>query len=993
MTVKTLFTVYNRMWCLGAIFQLFSVVCAIGQPLHGIGDTIPFQPYFHHLGTDEGLPSNAVYNMHQDQRGHLWLCTDNGVARFNGQEIERFELADQIGSNGVVHVAEASNGNIWFGTYRSEVFFYSPRLDTFIYPGFNSELRGFHNSPWINNMLVTDSSLVLFGRAGMILKLDISGKLDSFKGHTTKYESYTSKVYFQGWQNQAVIVQNNRYLPSVLDSFKRYFPRFEVFRSTVNVALAVEDGLLFGASDHLCWLGENGMPKGVLKLNHPIISIQAYNREEGTVWVGCHSGGATKIVIKDQMSAVETILDGKSITSLLYDDEGGLWVSTGQDGLFFRSNSGLFELNSPEQGRSYLRSSEVHPCLGKLYFGGNEGQVFKMLSSSPPAIEKISQIDKMVTILAGVGQEYVFAYTSGIDGCSINCEEEVKEVARVFPGIYEDHEKGQLRVLRSNSTRLLGFEHPQMDNYEVLSDGWDLGHVKRVITVTDTFCYIIAHGGLAYFNSVNREFGRVKFVENSDLGIQITDFDRLNGDTFLVATNGYGLFCLVENRVVATLNKGNLLGSNRCQAVAIKDSLLWVGSDLGVQEIVFKQGAFFSGRQFRRESGFPISHVNWLECHNGGLIIGTESSVFWLNLEKTTSMSSEPIIQLASFHLDGKGIPPSVAGQYELPHRVGTLEIAFEQRGFKNLFKRLYRYRVIGLNDQWTLNHTGTMLLHRPPPGSYQLEVSGMDGNGHWSTPVEVATFLIPKPFNETLGFKWSIGLIMLVLVLLAFYLQRLRIIRNTKFALSLSGAKNKALSAQLNPHFLYNVLNTVGGAIVKGKQDQSLEIITRFSKLVRQVFDNSHHDLVTLEKEVSAIQSYATLEKDRMGGQLDFQLIIHSDDLRNYLIPPLLIQPLVENAIWHGVSASGSNGRVVLEIMGKHDALVIKIKNTGEAFLSAPQSGLSLTGDTSLSVIVERLALLKKLYGHVVDLNYDTGGEGWTTIATLHFPKISKKE
>lgn len=983
------FTLWFTVWLMFSIFP-FQVLLAqdvfLDKPETG---PIPFQPYFHHLSTSDGLPSNSVYNLHQDSKGHIWLCTDNGVARFNGQEFESFDLGNHVSSNSIVEVAEGLNGQIWFGTYQSEFFFYDPVKDDFSYPGFNDQLHNYHNNPWVEELYVTDSFLVLPGRAGNLLKVDITGDLDSFRIQSKKYSEFVSWVPVPGIGQ--VSVQNKKYVSDILALFPSSY-----FQSTneplQNSVTLVKGGWLFTYGKQMCFLDVNGKPRGMWEAPASIIGVHEYDSINQTAWVGCHAGGAFKISLKDRVGIVESILAGKSVTKIIEDDEGGLWVSTGQDGIYYRGNKGLYELKMPDRVSDFhTQAIAKHACSGKLYVGGNEGQVFSVLMNQKPSVTPIAQLAPLIVQFRNIGSDRLFAYTTSHNASSFGCLGKEEIVNQVFPGMYQDPMNGALTVLRAHKKRLISFEFSKPELFDIVRPDWSYGHLKEVIHISNSMYYLVAHNGLLLYNSSTKDVDAISLTDVPRKGVEVTDVGRLRGDTFLVAANGRGLLILVKNEVLSILSKSNLLASNRCLASVVRGDTLWVGTDKGVQEIILKEGTYCNSRQFRPESGFPISHVNCMEYYRNGLLIGTESSLLWLDLKKTPDNEASPIIQLASIYFDGQIVLPSSIGQFKVPRSKGTLEISFEQRGFKNLFKRLYRYRIEGLDTHWTENNTGNLILHQTLPGAYKLQVSGMNRNGLWSAPTTIASFSIPKPYYATIGFKLSATILVLILIIIFIYAQRLRVERDARITLSLSAAKNKALSAQLNPHFLYNVLNTIGGAIVRGEKNDSLETITRFSKLMRQVFDNSHNDLVVLNREVMAIESYVQLEKKRMAGQLDFQLKTDQVSVDSLMVPPLLLQPLVENAIWHGVSESGENGTVELEIEEGAEILTMKVKNTGEVFKNSSKLDEQFVKESSLSVINERLELLKKLYGSNVGLFYETKQGEWATVAVLHFPKIVK--
>ena len=147
------------------------------------------------------------------------------------------------------------------------------------------------------------------------------------------------------------------------------------------------------------------------------------------------------------------------------------------------------------------------------------------------------------------------------------------------------------------------------------------------------------------------------------------------------------------------------------------------------------------------------------------------------------------------------------------------------------------------------------------------------------------------------------------------------------------------ALKAQLNPHFLYNIFNTIS-ASVPPAQEQTRVLIAKLSDLFRYHLKASQKDLVSIREELDFIQKYLDLEKERLGERLDILLVV-PPDVKEELIPPLILQPLVENAIKHGIAPKIEGGRVEIHINKAADELFFEVKDTGKGSLTMEDAEL----------------------------------------------------
>ncbi len=140
-----------------------------------------------------------------------------------------------------------------------------------------------------------------------------------------------------------------------------------------------------------------------------------------------------------------------------------------------------------------------------------------------------------------------------------------------------------------------------------------------------------------------------------------------------------------------------------------------------------------------------------------------------------------------------------------------------------------------------------------------------------------------------------------------------------------------RALRAQMNPHFIFNCLNSIKSLIQDGHQDKSVTYLTTFSKLIRTLFQNADKKEISLYDEVETCRLYLQLEAMRFDAKFSYSINIDEQvDMKSIQIPALIIQPFIENAIWHGIVPKGSGGTVTLNITAKNEALEICIDDNG---------------------------------------------------------------
>jgi sensor histidine kinase YesM len=189
------------------------------------------------------------------------------------------------------------------------------------------------------------------------------------------------------------------------------------------------------------------------------------------------------------------------------------------------------------------------------------------------------------------------------------------------------------------------------------------------------------------------------------------------------------------------------------------------------------------------------------------------------------------------------------------------------------------------------------------------------------------------------------------------------------EFEQQASQLEMQALRAQMNPHFIFNSLNSINRFILQNNKAQASEYLTKFSKLVRMILQNSQASLITLESELEALQLYLDLEALRFDQHFDYKITVPDDiDTDVLKVPPLIIQPYAENAIWHGLMHKEEKGHLNIEVSQNENHLLFKITDDGIGRRKA--AVIASTKETKhksmgLKITADRIAMLQRLNGN----------------------------
>lgn len=190
--------------------------------------------------------------------------------------------------------------------------------------------------------------------------------------------------------------------------------------------------------------------------------------------------------------------------------------------------------------------------------------------------------------------------------------------------------------------------------------------------------------------------------------------------------------------------------------------------------------------------------------------------------------------------------------------------------------------------------------------GKYAFFVKAANNDGVWSKPI-VCFFTIHPPFWRTWWFN-TLLIIVLLSILYGFYYYKLQKIKleeklKAQFLKDLAQIEMKALRAQMNPHFIFNSLNSIQKFILKNDTFAASQYLTKFSKLIRLILDHSNQNYIRLTNEIEQLKLYTEIEALRFDNQFDYEFILDNSIINDHTyIPSMIIQPYIENAIWHGL-------------------------------------------------------------------------------------------
>lgn len=892
-------------------------------------------PYLKHYTDIDGLRSTNIYKIVRDREDFLWFCTNNGVYRFNGFDFKSYNLSNGFPGDGSFTAALDKKGRIWFITFQESVCFY--------------ENYSFHTfrTPY-------KISWILFDKAGEMTLLTMNGHLLQYR-HDTLYRditvSETKLSYGYPISADEYIVHSSsmskfyRVKNGVVTPIKYEGARYRFFR-----VFELKDGTILGTCVNRFYkLRGDSMVRLKINANKIIRDdiIDVYDDGEH-LWI-CAENGLFKCRNNPLGEDLEKVNDKGVSTSIIQDQNGNYWFSTFGNGVFTFKSKDITNTFCPhELGQKVERVLGYGP--GETYAFYSSGSIKKLTyDRSGFALKDILVTDGRIKqaarnfnkeFLVGTSNaQYFFdgKHLRQIDFGACRYKEDVNGAVHVFNYL------NRLYTIKNNGMDSVTFCSP--DPYSEKS------HVADFAVKNDTI-WVGNEWGLFIYtrDTVIRPFSSPiagNYVMNVDI-------DRKG--TIWVATKGGGVY-YIQNNKIHILGKNHGINARNCNSLFIdEDDCVWVGSEEGLYKIS-KRGTSLAIRSFNHRSLLPSFLVNHVYKSGNYVFVSTNLGISFFDETKIIDNPAPPKVYLTGISINNQDTFP--VNNLTLSYDKNNIRFDFTAIDYSAFTRPVFHYCLKGRDSVWVTTSQPSIDFSHIQPGKYTFYVAAENMDGRRSENLASMRFIVLPPFWETWWFQLLSGLgALALLIFIVRHFKRLE--RKERILLE---SKLKALRLHMNPHFIFNTLNSLQASILKNKPLEASDYVVKFSQLMRWVMSYSDRGELSLSEELDFLTTYTELE--RMRFDKEFELHIEIDpqiEINSTIIPALVIQPFVENAIKYGLS--GKEGKCVLRIvLTKKDnciQVVIQDNGVGRDSVIAEQAKSPIsTPSTGIKYTEERLGIL----------------------------------
>lgn len=918
------------------------------------------QPAFFTIG-EKDLAHTDVYALLEAEDGLLYAATDDGLYAYKHGKFIRYQAPAAQRGNALFNLVMDNDGQVYCGNLSGQIFritdgrleLYAEVPSEYVYGNFRFLFDNGNNLIYSSQTLLkyaNDSFIPLvpgtnFSTGARIRKLRdgrlISGTFPDSTiiwiddGKVTREKESGVKKNFPWNEIPAALLSLQGDLICIFPGGKIWPLKQDHLQLPEK---KVPQGNLFQFSEEEIWIlgtsaGANTLRRekdsvliDPLQFGGTFLSTMTIGKD-GVLYFGTFGKGV--IVVPDRGAQIHApFMDNEVFQGITSDGHDGAFLSTRSGKLFYISGQGLDLVEASSGGAITkvfiapgmdLGLNDVYP---ELLYEGNE---YKKGSQNVGSLKDMVMVDSSCLLVAGA-----------------------TGVARIGEGLEElPWEEGGL--------------WPELKGFKQRSRSVAyLGHPTRI--------YIASHVGLVRIGVGNQQ----KEIRYGGKMINANDL-LTYGRQLWCATQRSGILIFEDDQLVDKIDLENGLGSNNVKKILKKDNQLFVLHDKGIQILHLSDQTWTT---LGAAEGIVGGAITDFSIGQEKLWLLADYKPVSIDLDKLTPKAPNLSLILDSLTVSGRKVLGQqgnlIPGLTSFPYNQNHFSFYFDFREILYMQEAGIRYRLEGLEEKWTsVAASEEMIEYKSlPSGEFVFEMQAFyrDKRG----PMFRMAFTIHSPFWQTWWFLTSIGLLIILSVLLIYTAISRRQLRKERHRNELNTSKLTAIQSQMNPHFIFNSLNSIQDLVLQGDEEKSYTFITKFANLIRKTLKYSGLEFIDLEQEVQLIELYLTLEKQRFKSDLEFEII--RDEWEGVQVPPMLVQPFIENALVHGLLHKEGIGKISIEFeLG--EVLICTITDNGIGRKRAREIRQRQRADHesfSVQAIRKRFEILRQHYQEDIGFDYE---------------------
>ncbi|TND08219.1 MAG: putative signal transduction histidine kinase [Bacteroidetes bacterium] len=879
------------------------------------------QPVFKRYTVTEGLPSPEIYDVIQDHYGYIWIATDRGVSRFDGRTFRNFGTENGLTDNTVFNLHEDAQGRLWCLTFNGRLCWI--RNDSIVPYRYNDLLQKQLVSPHILRSFSVEKndSIVLGYLKHGICAVSGSGVFSNLfpppgAGQNIQYQAVVSGGQVHLGQHRNGAHQDTHELLVRINGQSTRLP-MNHYQAQENIyGFRRKNGEYIFAMEKTLFSNRGG--KFTSRKSDEEI-VRMYEDRDSCLWLSAPGKGVKRFAPGADSGTCDLFFREETITAILHDHEGGFWLGTLGHGLFYIPS--LAMRNFVPAKATYDREVRVMAMHGDGILAGFGNGMIGLANDTGMTVLKFAGDRNLFRMPMSLLHDTRLGWTWISDRQQLFAFDETGKACT------DSSLKLALCLASDREGNTWSCGNGYIARYEKnASKTWTIHERFHYIVFDDeNRCWVASLRGIFIFR--NGVLERPPFYASLP-DARISEILPLPGGGLALGGLGCGLIVVRDDKIVRIGENEGLSGNTVNCLAAASDGWLWAGTNRGLSGIQFRETGSVI-RNFSTAHGLPTNDIHKLIARDGVLWLGSSEGLTRFNPTLSPQNIIPPRIYITRIHTRDSIYLPG--RKPEFPYHDNNLNILFTGLSYRMSGDVVFRYRLNDRNDSWQVVRSPSVQLASLEPGDYTFEVQAQNEDGAWSEKPAVFHFRIRPPYWKTWWFITLTGSLVLFFAAL-FYRRRIRMIRyRDTMQRLLSEYRRQALAAQMNPHFIFNALNSIQTFILKNDRVSATRYLSMFAQLMREVLDNSQSVHITVERELEALRLYLQLEQLRFPDKLRYEIKTEGFSTSELLIPALLLQPFVENAIRHGIAPKEEGGTVLVLLSKKENGILCVIEDDGK--------------------------------------------------------------
>lgn len=858
-------------------------------------------PFFINYSAE--LSSSEVYDIYQDSNGKIWIATDSGITLYDSKDFKFVDVISQTNSNVVFGFSEVTENEVWISTKDNELFKFDPSDYSLHFEPYqyNNNLRNSLSSLGFRAFI----SSFKFNKGELHVSFERSDKLIINKEGKCEFKFPFNRVL------------NNFELANLLIHSDSILPFTEFVQKTSN-------------QTKILWKNNKGNNQTLINrpshsLSKKYCSIIAYKKKENVEYFAVgryliqktnntfdHVSFETEILdfefngedlivgtfsgvyeVDSRLNITEHYLNQYSITSILRDRENGFWFGTLSKGVFYSPNLKMKVINNSEE--IYSKN---------LFFYNNQ-----LICS-----------DNKFSL-------YVFSIQNDLK-------------------IYEDvYDKGNVYLSKNKRlTSVLGERHDYYDPefsiyFHEKSQTTIYGYSKRIAIFHEDTYQDFRYDTISYITSsiMDSDSTAIIGTEESVLKYELGKGLENRGIRNYPISSPVREICKLKEKYVFLLNEGIVIESSK-ETFLIKkdirsrngfvngffkenDSTLWSYSNEGISKIIFSD-LNFKVINYNEFENLPSTEITSFSINKDSIYVGTKKGISIILKE---NLNQHPVLDKSHFIIDSISLsnsPLVIRDTVYLSDAYQPMSIYYN---YINYDKKDIKIDYLSdKSSNWIIADSKKLYLNEIGYGTHFITFRARFNNE--ILVLRTITIIVPTPLTSQ---AWFIPVLILCSCMLIFFFFRSYLIRKQKKENEMTKLEMDLLQSRMNPHFTFNTISSIQSYILKRETGPAIKYLSDFGLLMRRTLDYSHKNYIELGEELSFLKLLIELENRRFETNFILNLSL-ADNVPNFKLPSLILQPLVENVILHAQFDEGQEKNIYIKVNQDGHSYILEVEDHG---------------------------------------------------------------